>query len=106
MDLRHAVRDVRAHYCEAGHADVFARTLFDQARASHTALVAGETAPDGIEQSPVDLEDDLEVPRQQRLEPGERPFFERLGQQRVVRIRERPLGEVPGLIPSEVRLIE
>ena len=72
----------------------------------HAALVAGEAAPDRVEQPAVDLEDDLQVARQQRLEPRERPFFERLGQQRMVRVRERPLGEVPGLIPSEMRLVE
>src|SRR5467141_869119 len=56
---RRGVGAVRAHDGEVGHADVFARAFFDQARASHTALVAGKAAPDRIEQSPVDLQDDL-----------------------------------------------
>src|SRR5882724_5574674 len=79
---------------------------YREARADHAAVVAGEAAPDRIEQSAVDLEDDLEVARQQRLEPRERPPFERLGQQRMVRVRQRLLGEVPGLIPAEARLVE
>jgi len=62
---------------------MLARPLFDEACADHAAVVAGEAAPDRIEQSAVDFEDDLEVARQQRLEPRERPPFERLGQQRM-----------------------
>ena len=37
---------------------------------------------------------------------AQRPLLQRLGQQRVVRVGERPPGEVPGLVPSEVRLVE
>ena len=106
VDRGHAVRAVRADDGEVGHADVLGRAFLDQAHARDAALVAGEAAPDVVEQAAVDLEDDLEVARQQHLEPRERPFLERLGQQRVVRVRERPLGEVPGLVPSEVRLVE
>src|SRR5262249_26343646 len=76
------------------------------AGAYDAALVAGEAVADGIEQSTVDLEDDLQMARQQQLEPREGPLFERLGQQRVVRVRERPPREVPGLIPPEMRLVE
>ena len=72
----------------------------------HAALVAGKAAPDVVEQAAVDLEDDLEVARQQHLEPRERPFLQGLGQQRVVRVRQRPLGEIPRLVPAEVRLVE
>ena len=66
----------------------------------------GKRRANVIEEASVDLEDDLQVTWQQELEPRDRPLFERLGQQRVVRVRERPLGEVPGLIPSEMRLVE
>ena len=106
VDRRHAVRAVRAHDGEVGHADVLDRPLLDQARAHHPALIPGKAAPDVIEQPAVDLEDDLQVARQQHLEPREGPLLERLGQQRVVRVGERSPGEVPGLIPSEVRLVE
>ena len=44
--------------------------------------------------------------RQQDLEPLERPFLERLGQERVVRVRQGLLGQVPGLIPAEVRVVQ
>ena len=80
--------------------------LLDQAHARDAALVAGEAGPDVIEQAAVDLVDDLEVARQQHLEPRERPLLQRLGQQRVVGVGERPLREVPGLVPAELRLVE
>src|SRR5437870_5248220 len=76
------------------------------AKVDLAARLAARTASRNPLSSAVDLEDDLQVARQQHLEPRERPFFERLGQQRVVRVRQRPLGEVPRLIPSEVSLVE
>ena len=66
----------------------------------------GKAGPDGIEQAAIDLEDDLQVTRQQHLEPGDRPFLQRFGQQRVVGVRQRPLREVPGLVPAEMRFVE
>ena len=97
---------MRAHDGEIRHANVPCRAFLDQARAGHPPAVTGEAAPHVIEQASIDLEHELEVPRQQRLEPGERPFLERLGQQRVIGVRERPPREVPRLIPAEVRLVE
>src|SRR5207245_100182 len=85
---RFAARTVRAHDGQVGHAHVFARTLLDQARAHDTVIFAGEAASHRIEQSAVDLQDDLQMARQQQLEPREGPFFESLGQQRVVRVRQ------------------
>ena len=73
---------------------------------SSAALVAREAAPHLRDEAAVDLEDDLEVPRQQQLEPAQRPFLQRLGQQRVVGVGERPSREVPGLVPAEARLVE
>ena len=106
MDRGHPVRAVRAHDGEIRHADVLCGAFLDQARPRDAAFVSRKTAPHVIEQSAVDLEDDLEVARQQHLEPLERPFFEGFGQKRVVRVRQRPLGQVPGLVPSEVRVVE
>ena len=36
----------------------------------------------------------------------ERPLLQRLGQQRVVGVGQRPLREVPRLVPAELRLVE
>ena len=96
-----AVRAVRADDGEVRHPDLALAALLDEADAPDAALVAREAGPHLIEQPAVDLEDDLEVPRQQQLEPGERPLLQRLGQQRVVRVGERPTGEIPGVVPAE-----
>ena len=66
----------------------------------------GKRARTVVEQAAIDLADDLQVARQQHLEPGERPFLQGLGQQRVIRVGQRPLGEVPGLVPAEVGVVE
>ncbi len=44
--------------------------------------------------------------RHQHFKPGHRPFFQCFRQQRVVRVGERPYGDVPGLVPAEFGLIE
>ena len=46
------------------------------------------------------------MPRQHIVEPFERPCLQRLRQQRMVRVGQRPLREIPGLIPSQMRLVE
>jgi hypothetical protein len=87
VDCGNAVRAVRAHDGEVGHPDVPGRAFLDEAHVPNPFLVAREAGLDVIEQSTVDLEHDLEVPRQNLLEPRVRPFLERLGQKRVVRVR-------------------
>ena len=46
------------------------------------------------------------VARQQLREQRQRPGLERLGQQRVVRVRERALRELPRLVPVEAVLVD
>jgi hypothetical protein len=46
------------------------------------------------------------MPRQHLLEPGDRPLLQRLGQQRVVGVGERALGQVPGDVPAEPLVID
>ena len=100
MDRRDAVRAVRADDREVRHPDLPLGALLDEAHALDASLVAREARPDVVEEAAVDLEDDLEVARQQHREPVERPLLERLGQQRVVGVGERPARQVPGLVPA------
>ena len=44
--------------------------------------------------------------RQQYFEPGERPLFERFGEQGVIGVGQRPLRQIPGLLPAKMRLVE
>ena len=70
------------------------------------SVVAGIARADVVQEAPVDLVDDLEVPRQEQLEELDRPLLQRLGQQRVVGVGQGADGEVPGLVPAELRLVE
>src|SRR5262249_58843096 len=81
-------------------------TFLDQAYSCHAWLVAWEARSHGIEQAAVDLEDDLQVPWEQQLEPCQWPFFERLGKQGMIRVGEGPLDEIPSLVPAEVRFVK
>jgi hypothetical protein len=50
--------------------------LFHQAHAGDALLVARKTRPHVVQQAAIDLKDDLQVPRQQVLEPGQGPSSE------------------------------
>ncbi len=106
MNLRHAVRAVGADDGQVGHADLLCRAFLDQAHPLNAALVARESRAHEVDQAPVDFKDDLQVPWQQRLEPGHGPFLEGFRQQRVVGVRQRSLCEAPGLIPFQVCLVQ
>ena len=82
----HAVGAVRADDRQVGHADLPRGALFDQAHARRAAFIAGKPCANLVEQAPIDFEHDLQVAGQQPLEPAERPFLQRFGQQRMVRV--------------------
>jgi hypothetical protein len=58
---------VRADDGQVGHTDPALGALLDEAHTLDPSRVAGEAGPHPIEQAPVDLIDDLQVARQQRL---------------------------------------
>jgi hypothetical protein len=64
--------------------DALAVALLDDGHAADTVLVAGEAGADVVQVTAVDLEDDLEVARQQLLHQLHRPALKRLGKHRVV----------------------
>ena len=66
----------------------------------------GKRVANVVEQAAIDLKDDLEVTRYQHLKPLDRPFLESFGQQRMVGVRQRSSRQVPGFIPSQLRLVE
>ncbi len=49
----------------------------------------------------VDLINDLQVPRQEAAEDGERPSLQRLGQQGVIRVGERLARDAPRIGPRQ-----
>src|SRR6202022_4577230 len=99
-------RAVRADDRQVHHSNLVLRTLLDQAEAADALLVARIAAPGIVEKAAIDFENDLQMSRQHLLKVVERPSFESLGQQRVVGVGQSPLRQIPGLVPSETRVIE
>ena len=71
----------------------------DDGQTRHSCGVAGVPAAHLVEKPPVDFEDDLEVPWQHTGEERHRPLLQCLGQQRVVRVRQRALRHGPRRVP-------
>ena len=74
-------------------------------RATRASFV-GIAAPDVVQETAVDLEDDLELPRDDLLEVMQRPALERLRQQRVIGVGQGSLRDIPGRVPAETRFVE
>ena len=91
---------------EVGHTDFTRRALLDETHAGETAFVAGEADARLVKMPAVDLVDNFRMTRHEAIEPFQRPFFQCLGQQRVVRVRQSPLCEIPGLVPTEMRVVQ
>jgi tetratricopeptide (TPR) repeat protein len=105
MQCGHPVGAVRPDDGEMRHADSFWRAFFDQAHACGTCGVVREPRPHDVQEAAVDLVDDVQLPRQEQLEPRQGPLLERFGQQRVIRIAERARRQVPGLVPFQPRFV-
>ena len=80
MDGGDTVGAVRADDRQVGHSHFGLRTLFDQAHPRNAGVVVRITAPHLVQKTPVDLEDDLQLPRDDLLEVMQRPSLQRLGQ--------------------------
>src|SRR5215813_1324499 len=106
MNRGHTVRAVRADDSQVGHANLALRLLLDQADAPDTILVVGKAGSNIIQQAAIDLKDELQMTRQQELEPCDRPFFQSFGQQGMVRVRQSTLRQVPSLVPTEMCFVE
>src|SRR5688572_8129665 len=88
------------------HAHALVAALVDDREARSARGVSGIRAPYLVQEPPVDLVDDLERPWQQAREQRQPPGLESLGQQRVIRIRERAAREVPRLVPRHEMLVD
>ena len=58
-----------------------------------------------LHEEQVDIEDDLEVARQEVLQKRDRPLLESLGQNRVVRVEEGLGDDRPGVVPADLLLV-
>ena len=105
VELRDAVDRVAADAREIRHAHVARPAFIDEREPREPRVVAGKSGAHFVEEAPVDLEDDLEMPREERAEEIDRPLLQRLGQQRVIRVGERRARHRPRFVPAERVLI-
>jgi len=103
---RHAVHLRRSDGGEIGHAHRTLRVLGDDAHAPDAQFVAGERLAHLVAELGVDAVDDLHVARQQASEQVGRPDLEGLGQQRVARVGETLLRDLPRLVPVELAFVD
>ena len=59
-----------------------------------------------LEVQPVDHINDLHMPWQQAVEQFHRPRLQRLRQQRMIGVTQRALGDAPGIVPSNIMLVD
>src|SRR6266446_3273726 len=91
---------------KVGHANFFLCAFLEQAHVCDAGLLSREATSHDLEQSPIDLVNDLQVARQEKFKPGDRPFLKRFGKERVVCVSQRLLSETPGLLPAEMRFVK
>src|SRR5262249_31740863 len=106
MNLRHAVGAVTSNHGEMGHTHLARWLVLDETHAPDAIAVSWVAAPDVVEEAAIDLVDDLQMPWDQHLEQRDGPLLERLWEPGVVRVGEGAYGEVPGLLPAALPLIE
>ena len=105
MNSSNAVCAVRSDNGQIGHADVALCSFFDKAYSLNSPLVAWEALPDRNQQAAIYLVDDIEMTRHHRLKPVDWPLLQSFGEQRVIRIGESSLCDIPRLVPAQMLLI-
>ncbi len=106
MKLGHAVDLVAADDGQVGHAHPRLAFVVDDGEAAQQVGIAGMVVHHVLEETPVDLIDDLQVARQDLLQQVHRPGLKGLGHQGVVGIGEGAVGNGPGLLPTQLFLIQ
>jgi hypothetical protein len=104
MKLSDTIDLVRANDSKIGHADVLRLTLLDQRHLRQFLLIARELAFDGLEECPVDIIDNLEVPGKELLHERDRPSFQSLRQHSMVGEGKGLRDNVPGVCPVDLLL--
>src|SRR5215471_721024 len=106
MDGGHSIGAMRSDNGEVCHANLSRRRLFYQTDALNSLAVSWETNSYFVEQAAVNLVNNLKLPRKHRLEPCDGPLLECLRKQCVIRIRQCLSCQIPGHVPSQVRIIQ
>ena len=106
MQPRDAVHRVASDGREMRHAHRTPGRFVDERHPRHPALVAGKAATHLVEEAPVDLEDDFEMAGKEAGEKLERPSFESLWEESVVRVCQRLLRDLPRGVPTDAMLVD
>src|SRR3954453_13930558 len=101
MDSCDTIRAVRTDDGQIGHPNFAPGVLVHQAHSLKAPVIARKTLANLMEQPPIYFIDNLEMPGKYNFEPREGPFFQCLGQQRVIRICKGIFGYRPSLVPSK-----
>ena len=101
MERRDTVDRVTADHGQIRHTDHLVVPLLDQGELLDLIQIAWPNLLHLDEKAFVSLEDDLEMTGQNLAEEPHAPFFERFGQEGVVRVGQRPGDDRPGLLPGE-----
>ena len=101
MQGRDAVHRMAADNGQVGHAYHFMVALFNDRKVTKYGTVSGIQGLHLFKETPVDLIDDLDVPRQHKLDQFQRPFFKGLGKDGVVGVGKGLDRDFPGLVPAQ-----
>ena len=91
---------------QVGHAHRLAALLIDDRHLAQDLVIARVLQPHLLQEAAVDLADQFVVAGQQVAEQVHAPFLQGLRQQGVVRVGEGPAGDVPGVRPVEVLVVD
>ena len=91
---------------QVGHAHRLAALLIDDRHLAQDLVIAWVLQPNLLQEATVDLADQFVVAGQQVAEQVHAPFLQGLRQQGVVRVGEGPAGDVPGVRPVEVLVVD
>ena len=104
--LRDAVDAVRPQRRQVRHPHLLDGPLLDDRHPRHARRVVGPVRPHLPHEAVVDLEDDLQVPREHAPQHRDRPLLERLRHQRVIGVADGSPRQIPGEVPVEALLVD
>ena len=106
MQLGHPVDLVADHYRQPGHPHTAAVRLVDNRGAAEEVGIVRILLLQGLEEIVVNLEDNLQMARQNFTQHIHRPGLERFAHQGVVGIGEDLTGHLERLVPAELMFVD
>jgi len=106
MQCRNPVDLVAGHHRKPSHAHAALAALLDQGNPAHKIGIAGDFGEHGFEELRVDVENDLQMARQEPPHHVDRPGFQRLAHQGVIGVAENLLRVAPGHIPGKAIFVK